>query len=393
MQSTSIRPDDEDGDTPSFSSAIPAANNEAMPSTRRRRRRRRRIVVVVATRIHLDQATVPPTNLDALVSNFYNGVCVQCRQSLDNCTGKDDEDGLDTTEVHVSGVVAVDATDRIPGYNLVDAVQQAAAGLPAAPDGVPPLTILPVQPWGKFVPALNALLTVAAATAATMDAAAAAAEEDDPPHSTTTATWILFCSAETKASAFALATLHNHMDNNNKEDTLVCGALLPGHDYYGPSTTKTSNDNTVTTNQRFDPEGVATQLNGRTTPWNTLALWNVRKLALTGFSTISDGLLDDNSIGGSMAGVEEVVIIALLQRLLGPENAKAKVIRIVQPDLDATASGTFTAATPPAAALEWNPTFADPARQKWHEKKMQSKMTRAARQLELMGLNGIVHHF
>jgi len=33
-------------------------------------------------------------------------------------------------------------------------------------------------------------------------------------------------------------------------------------------------------------------LDGRSSPWNTLALWSVRKLALTGFLCIADGLPD-----------------------------------------------------------------------------------------------------
>lgn len=70
--------------------------------------------------------------------------------------------------------------------------------------------------------------------------------------------------------------------------------------------------------------------------------------------------------------MEEVAAIAMLQNLLGEEEAKAKLMRL--PD------------------VSWDQTFDDEERQKWHEKKMQSKLERAARHLELTGLSGWVEH-
>jgi hypothetical protein len=70
--------------------------------------------------------------------------------------------------------------------------------------------------------------------------------------------------------------------------------------------------------------------------------------------------------------VEEVAAIALLQKLLGEDEAKAKLIRL--PD------------------VSWDQQFDDEDRQKWHDKKMQSKVERAARHLELTGLSGWVQH-
>jgi hypothetical protein len=65
-------------------------------------------------------------------------------------------------------------------------------------------------------------------------------------------------------------------------------------------------------------------LNARTTPWNTLAIWKVSMLALTGFQVVSDGILTEDATEPSY-GVEEVVAIALLQKVLGATKAKAKL--------------------------------------------------------------------
>jgi hypothetical protein len=274
--------------------------------------------MVVATRLHLDKATVPPTDLDDKVLNFG-------RFCADSCAKYD-----------VVGVLAVDAAERIPGYNLVEAVR-AACEKASHHTGVPPLQVLPVQPWGQFVPALNALVHWAAPFA----------------------DQILLASAETKATSTAIAALRSRMTS----DTLVCGALLPGHDYQGGGGEMHE--------QEHPSDGISTELNGRTTPWNTLALWDLKKLALTGFQSVSEG--SHNSCSEtSMAGVEEVVAIAVLQKLLGPEHTKAKLVRI--------------------DGVEWDQHFDDPARQQWHERKMQSKTERAAQQLALTGLQGIVYH-
>ena len=72
------------------------------------------------------------------------------------------------------------------------------------------------------------------------------------------------------------------------------------------------------------------------------------------------------------AGVEEVAAIAMIQNLLGEEEAKAKLMQL--PD------------------VSWDEQFDDDERREWHEKKMQSKIERPARHLELTGLSGWVQH-
>jgi hypothetical protein len=253
------------------------------------------------------------------------------------------------------GVLAVDATPKIACYDLVEAVQAAcdkamaaAAAASSTTTAATRLHVLSVTPWGKFVPALNALVQFAAANIS-------------PPlyeGKQSDGIWlhqILFCSAETACSAQAVKTLQRHL----QADTAVVGACLPGHDYKGTS---------------------VVELNGRTSPWNTLALWDLRKLALTGFLLVSDGLLSDDKLDPSF-GIEAVVATCLLQKLLGPDQAKSKLVQL-----------TSTSGDDNDSAVGWNQDFDDPARKKWHEQKMASKVTRAARQLEMTGLSGVVHH-
>jgi hypothetical protein len=45
------------------------------------------------------------------------------------------------------------------------------------------------------------------------------------------------------------------------------------------------------------------------------------------------------------------------------------------------------------SAMSWNTTFADPARQAYHQGKMQSKVSRPAAQLQALGISaGVVRH-
>jgi hypothetical protein len=62
----------------------------------------------------------------------------------------------------------------------------------------------------------------------------------------------------------------------------------------------------------------------------------------------------------------------LLQNVLGDEQAKAKLVKL--PD------------------ISWQTNFDDDERRLWHEAKMNSKVKRAARHLELTGLSGWVQH-
>jgi len=101
-------------------------------------------------------------------------------------------------------------------------------------------------------------------------------------------------------------------------------------------------------------------LNGWNSPWNTLALWDLQKLGLTGFLTISSGNID-----GIPGGVEEVVAISLLQHLK-PGMMEAKLIEL--------------------PTVHWDATWECALRTKYHESKMASKGERAFRQLQMLSI-------
>ena len=100
-------------------------------------------------------------------------------------------------------------------------------------------------------------------------------------------------------------------------------------------------------------------IDGLSSPWNTLALWNVETLSLTGFLAVSDGLFEPDS-----AGVEEVVVISLLQAL-HPGRARALLIEL--------------------PSVSWNARWADTHRRARHEAKMRSKVDRG--EIQLRSLN------
>lgn len=278
--------------------------------------------LVIATRLHLGQAShpPPPSQLFGTLSSFAQTA---------SAVGAD------------RAVVAVDAEERLEGYDLIEEVTKICDTLngrssdEVVPKPAPqhlPLHVLPVAPWGKFVPALNAIVTWCARNGAR---------------------YLLLASAEVQLTEEALEVMKQKLD---LETTLVVGTALQGHEYNKPA----------------NHEEVEVELTGRTTPWNTCSLWNVPKLALTGFLLVSEGLHPEEDGREGASGVEEVVTIATLQRILKPSHAQAKLISI---------PGT-----------SWGQDFDDEKRREWHERKMMSKFTRAKRQLDLMGLSGTVIH-
>ena len=298
--------------------------------------------LAIATRLHLGHASHPPLphQLCEMLTSFT---------------------ALARTLGAKFVVVAVDVEERIIGYDLLEEVTKICNTLSTKrpTDLIPSncdddndvrIQILPVTPWGKFVPALNAIVSRVA---------------------TLGAHFLLLTSAEVQLTNDALAIMKSKLD---LETTLVIGTVLPGHDYRCSKRTVAQIDDVG-----GEEEEVMVELTGRTTPWNTCSLWNVSKLSLTGFLLVSEGLHpeDDGSELGSSAGVEEVCTIATLQRLLGPCNAQAKLICIPGEESTSWDTSNFEK---------------DAKRQEWHEKKMASKVARAKRQLELLGLSGTVIH-
>jgi len=150
------------------------------------------------------------------------------------------------------------------------------------------------------------------------------------------ATKLLFQSIEVTALSEDIKSLEHHLDGN----TLVVGAKL--HEMHGHINEKV-------------------ELTGWTTPWNTLALWNLEKLGLTGFLTVSSG-----NLPGIPGGVEEVVTISLLQTL-HPYSMDAKMVEL--------------------KSVVWNTEWSCKEREAYHIAKMASKNERAEKQLRALGIS------
>ncbi len=304
---------------------------------------RKEQLLVIATRIHRGESSTTTMEDADHIQQQIQQFCRFCQASHRDINDPDAASTSRTSTV-VRGVIAVDVTT--PNEDLL-AIVRAAVGPSVGP--VVEIHVLPVQPWGTFTPALNALLSDAAQALRRLAAAAASR-----PSVVVVGGAILYCSLETttsSSSSRAVRTLFQYMDY---ETTLVCGAVLPGHEHT-PTTGSTP----------------TTILNGRTSPWNTFALWNVNKLSKIGFVTVSEGLTVDlanhDTTTKSIAGIEEVATIALLQQLFNPHTEMmAKLISV--------------------GPVVWDTTTTDPARQQWHDYKMQSKVQRAREQLRFLSL-------
>jgi hypothetical protein len=148
---------------------------------------------------------------------------------------------------------------------------------------------------------------------------------------------LLFQSIEVEIGLDDMQKLESYL----RDDTLVVGAKL--HPKHGR-----------------EYKGII-KLDGWTTPWNTLALWNIEKLGLIGFLSISSGNLQD--IPG---GIEEVVTISLLQKLKSNEM-KAKLVEL--------------------QSVTWQTNFDSLEREVYHQEKMASKEERSLIQLKKLGLD------
>ena len=173
------------------------------------------------TRIHIGEASRPP-DVDALRA-FVDRVAPH----------------VDRVAIAVGAPGIDDTAERL--RQLSDLVARCQA---ATRDAETIVDIIPVDPWGAFTPALNAL----AAHASKQGCGLA-----------------LFASVETTFSSETVAALREQLVTH---DALVVGAALPGHDFR---------------------EG-RRPLGGRTAPWNTLALWRLDRLCLVGFPLVADGV-------------------------------------------------------------------------------------------------------
>ena len=207
---------------------------------------------------------------------------------------------------HVLVAVNVDA-DKTDAVNAVNSL------------GLEGVCAVPVTPWGKFVMPLNALV---------IEACEAGASH------------LLLASVEVADSL----TIENigQLCELIADDVLVVGAAMEGHN--------------VKSSQGIDLS--IDGADGRSVPWNTLALWDLKYLQRFGFPLIGDALF-----GPKQAGVEEVSTIALYQK--------------VYPELEA-----LLVVLP---GIKWDTADFDEERRKGHEAKMASKVSRPAAQMAELG--------
>ncbi|MEK7116269.1 MAG: hypothetical protein AAB879_02660 [Patescibacteria group bacterium] len=168
-------------------------------------------------------------------------------------------------------------------------------------------TAFEVTPWGKFVAPLNVIISKAVRRGASH---------------------LLLASAEVQVTQAIVSALGRELG----DQTIVVGAAVIGHDL---------------------GDGVVIGT-GERVPWNTLAMWNLKYLKVTGFPLIGDAPFDP-----SQAGVEEVCALSVLQRLY--PACRAVLLNV--------------------PGVEWDTAHWDPERLAAHQKKMASKRSRSEKQL------------
>jgi hypothetical protein len=228
----------------------------------------------------------------------------------------------------------------------------------------PPLL---VQPWGNFVPALNALLSKAGMESSNLNTTPSGTTSTDEISATirskirsnngTRRSLILYLSQEMTVNPQTIVTMIDAFIEDS--DTLVIGIRCSGHDVIDQQEQQLqqpTNANNITLRP----------LNGTTTPWNTLAMWDIPKLGLTGFPLVAEGIHPETIVKGG--GVEEVSAITLLQKILALGKAKAKLLCFPD-DTSEWKTGEFEG---------------DPVRKEWHDRKMKSKVERPAKQIAVL---------
>jgi hypothetical protein len=153
--------------------------------------------LVIASRLHLGRANSPPSD-------------EQIQKILENLGTM----AASIDQYEASVVIAVDASPKIKNYDYVKAIRNVLTSMKNPSTSI---EILPVTPWGKFVPALNALVLYA--------------------KSQLNADLLMFASAEVSASTSTVSKLCQHVTADDKENVIVAGAAMKGHDYQGPGQT------------------------------------------------------------------------------------------------------------------------------------------------------------
>ncbi|QRW14741.1 cation diffusion facilitator family transporter [Ceratobasidium sp. AG-Ba] len=180
--------------------------------------------------------------------------------------------------------------------------------------------------YGRFVPALNAIVAFAHAREFR---------------------FVLFQSVEVDIGVEQA----NKIVGLHQDDVLVVGKAFDAHEFCQSNSGQ--------------PNPVL--LTGRTCPWNTFAMWDVGKLARTGFL-----LNSETNTPPHASAIEEAPTIALHQRLF-PGRSRALLVQFEPVETNDDGWGT-----------QWT----DPARIEWHARKLASKDTSAASHIANIGLVG-----
>ena len=236
--------------------------------------------------------------------------------------------------------IAVDCTDG--RTDVLDCVEDAVE----TAKGAERVRVVRVAPWGRFVPALNALIQHAAAIPVSE---------------------ILFASLE---ATFALDEVAAMQHELSRSQALVVGVRQQGHEWHQPEHDSGSSSTLA-------------PLSGLTVPWNTTAMWAVPALSRTGFLLVSE-----DAVNG---GVEEAAVVGAHSLLLhgSPSAGSQRAVLATLMDFARPAE----AATDPRS--RWTTQWEDEGRTRWHQAKMESKAQRAQwqrREMELDLAQVLVEH-
>ena len=218
------------------------------------------------------------------------------------------------------------------------------------------LHVLPVQPWGHVIPALNSLLYAALEIGAT---------------------FIIFQSVEVHMKAWHVSHLVRQV---SQPDVLVAGAALVGSHvlhldnvHCEPHPT----DPRCALRNASSPLGTRAQVEatGLTSPWNTASVWHAASLGRTGFLAVSEGM--GAATRSYMAMIEEPTLLSFVQHLPVSMRGRHRAKLLVFPE-------------PPV----WHVRFSDSARQRYQSWKLETRAARHRLQLDALGIreHGVVEH-
>ena len=182
-----------------------------------------------------------------------------------------------------------------------------------------PVDFIPIQPWIGISTPLNILLN----------------------HLPSNETSVIIQSVEIQCTSEQIHRLRTYLAEKN---VLCVGAALDGHQIIDNASSRTH-----------------LPLQGDTSPWNTLIIWNLEKLRRTGFPLCADFV--------KPCGMEDSAVIGLQQKLFGGIALnRALLVRL-------------------NSSIHWHNQFPDdPERSVKHQIKMRSKNLRTQQLFQILGI-------